>query len=112
MSVPLVVVMAAAAVGLALAVLAVGGPLAVGLTLGWGLIVCIIAVAAIVLLLYWLVFRVHRLDLALIGLSGATSLPAIPIHVAVLPDTALKLLTRARQMEQAINALATRWTIG
>jgi hypothetical protein len=62
--------------------------------------------------LYWLIFQVHRLDLWLIGLGGTTNLPAIPIQLSALPDTAFKLLTRARQMEQAIDALATRWTIG
>ena len=114
MSLPLIVAMALVAIGLTLTMFAVGGSLAAGvsLTLSFGLLVCIAAVVLIVWLLYWLVFRVHRLNLALIGLSGATNLPAIPIHLSVLPDTALKLLTRARQMQQAIYGLSTRWTIG
>jgi hypothetical protein len=58
------------------------------------------------------VFRYHLLNLSLLGVSGATSIPAIPFHLSELPDTILKLLRRRAQAEQAANGLSTVWTIG
>jgi hypothetical protein len=108
--------MAVIAVGLILVVVTAGGTVAFRLrapsTIGPRTIVAIIVVVALVVFLYWFVFRVHRLSLSLIGLSSATSLPAIPFRLAELPTTVFNLLGRSRQLEQAVNGLATRWTIG
>ena len=107
--------MGLAALVLVGAALAVGGATAAGLSgaaaLGTAAIVGILVLVALALLLYWFVSRVHRLDLALIGLSDATHVPAVPFNLSQLPGTALKLLERAKQFEQAVNALSTQWTI-
>jgi lipoxygenase len=81
-------------------------------TIGPRTIVTIVVVIVLAALFYWLVFRVHRLPLSLIGLSGATHIPAIPVWLSQLPGTALNLAGRARQMTQAVNGLSTMWTIG
>jgi hypothetical protein len=111
----LIALMTLAAVGLTAAALAVGGSTAAGVSgaaaLGTAAIVGILILVALGLLLYWFIFRVHRLDLALIGLSGATHVPAVPFNLSQLPGTALKLLERAKQFEQAVNALSTDWII-
>jgi Lipoxygenase len=75
-------------------------------------IIWLIALVAIAALLYWLVFRVHRLSLSWLGLGQATSLPAIPVHLSELPSTILSLSRRATQLTQAIDGLSTVWTIG
>jgi len=65
-------------------------------TIGPRTIVTIIVVIVLAALFYWLVFRVHRLPLSLLGLSGATHIPAIPVWLSQLPGTALNLAGRAR----------------
>lgn len=104
------------AIGLIVAIVIVGGNVAGRLrapsTIGLRSIVAIIVVIAIAVFLYWLVFRVHRLDLFWLELPGVTSLPAIPFRLSELPATALNLQRRSSQLEQAVNGLSTRWTIG
>jgi hypothetical protein len=104
---------AVAAVGLIAAILTLGGriaarPAATGTTV----IVWFILLVAIGVLLAWLVFRVHRLNLSWLGLSGATNIPAIPFILSELPGTILNLLRRATQLTQAVDGLSTVWTIG
>jgi lipoxygenase len=55
---------------------------------------------------------VHRLSLSWLGLSGATSIPAVPFILSELPGTILNLLRRANQLSQAVDGLSTVWTIG
>jgi Lipoxygenase len=104
--------MAVVALGLVAAIARVGVRLSQPAAIGIRTIVIIVVIIAIIAVLYWLVFRVHRLPLSLIGLSGATNLPAIPIWLSELPSTVLGLLGRSKQLEQAVNGLSTRWTIG
>jgi hypothetical protein len=112
---PLAIVLAAiGAVVLLLASGAAGYAAGVWLAtagLAW-MVIAAVVLAAIVLALYWLIFRVHRLDLALIGLSAAKNIPAIPFWLSQLPDTIVKLLVRRRQMEQALEGLSSEWRIG
>src|SRR5262245_46300391 len=54
-------------------------------------VVWLIVLIAIAALLYWLVFRVHRLSLSWLGLGQATNLPAIPFNLSELPGTILGL---------------------
>jgi hypothetical protein len=75
-------------------------------------IVWLLVILAAIAVLAWLVFRYHRLPLWLLGVSGATSIPAVPLHLSELPATILKLGLRRSQMGQAANALTTVWTIG
>ena len=104
------------ALGLLGALVMAGGPAALRLraagTIGPRTIVTIIVVIVLAALFYWLVFRVHRLPLSLLGLSGATHIPAIPVWLSQLPGTAFNLAGRARQLTQAVNGLSTVWTIG
>src|SRR5262249_19604368 len=72
----------------------------------------IIILVAVALLLGWLIFRVHRLNLSWLGLSNATSVPAIPIALSQLPGTILRLGKRNAQVQQAVDGLSTAWTIG
>ena len=105
-------------VGLALtaAIVMAGGHVGLRLravgTIGPRTIVTIIVIIALAALFYWLVFRVHRLPLSLLGLSDATHIPAIPVWLSQLPGTAFNLAGRARQLTQAVNGLSTMWTIG
>ncbi len=75
-------------------------------------IVALVLLAAILAALTWLIFRVHRLNLSLIGLSAAKNIPAVPFWLSQLPDTAVKLLLRRKQMEQALAGLSGEWRIG
>ena len=75
-------------------------------------IIWLIAIVALLALLAWLVFRYHRLPLWLAGMSGAKSIPAIPLHLSELPSTILNLLRKNAQSEAARNSLSTVWTIG
>ncbi len=96
------------------AALAAGGAVALGAraeAISIGTLAAILILLALGALAYWFIFRVHRFDLALIGLSDATHVPAVPFNLSQLPGTALKLLERAKQFEQAVNALSTQWTI-
>lgn len=75
-------------------------------------VVWLIVILAALAFLAWLVFRYHRLPLWLIGVSEATSIPAIPLHLSELPGTILNLLRKSAQSEAARNSLSTVWTIG
>lgn len=61
--------MAVVAAGLVVAVVAVGWRLAVNASLAP--FVWLIVLLAIAAFFYWLVFRVHKLNLALFGVAGA-----------------------------------------
>jgi hypothetical protein len=108
--------MAVLAVGLPIAIVVLSRRLTVGpreaFIIRPSVVAWIVILVAVALLLGWLIFRVHRLDLSLLGLSGATSLPAIPIALSQLPGTILRLEKRNAQVEQAVDGLSTVWTIG
>jgi hypothetical protein len=71
----------------------------------------IVGLVLILGFLNWALFGVHRLNLGLVGLGGATSIPAVPFQVSVLPDTVQKLLTRVQQIRQAVYGLSAIETI-
>src|SRR3954470_6560207 len=75
-------------------------------TLGGANFVWLVLLIAAAALFYWFVFRVHRLNLAWIGLANATHLPAIPFRLAALPQTIFGLVRRQAQLEQAVNGLS------
>lgn len=61
--------------------------------------------------LLWFILQVHRLPLSLLGLEGLTNMPAVPFHIAELPDTILKLYERSKQIQPAKEGLSTTFTI-
>ena len=75
-------------------------------------IIALVLIVAALALLYWFIFRVHRLPLWLIGLGNLTNIPAVPFSLSELPGTALRLARRASQTEQAKQGLSTEFTIG
>jgi hypothetical protein len=75
-------------------------------------IIWLIVLVALAAFLYWLVFRVHKLPLSLIGVSDAESIPAIPVKLSELPGTIFNLLKRNTELTQAREGLSTVWTIG
>jgi hypothetical protein len=105
-----------AAIGLVVAILALGGNVAARLrnvsAIRPSVIIWLVVLVAVAAFLYWFVFRVHRLNLQWLGLSQATSLPAVPFLLSDLPHTILGLLNRGHQLSQAVDGLSTVWTIG
>ena len=75
-------------------------------------IVTLVLIVLAVALLYWFIFRVHRLPLTLIGLGNLTNIPAVPFSLSELPGTLLGLATRTSQALQAKEGLSTEFTIG
>jgi hypothetical protein len=61
--------------------------------------------------LLWFILQVHRLPLALLGLEGLISMPAVPFRIAELPDTILKLYERTKQIRPAKDGLSTAFTL-
>lgn len=75
-------------------------------------IVTLVLIVLAAALLYWFIFRVHRLPLTLIGLGNLTNIPAVPFSLSELPGTLLRLATRNGQAQQAKAGLSTEFTIG
>jgi hypothetical protein len=80
-----------------------------GSLVAWLILIALLAVLA---LLYWFIFLVHRLPLWLIGLGNLTNIPAVPFRLAELPATAVRLGLRRIQTGQALSGLSKRFTIG
>ena len=102
-----------AGAALVVAIASLGGTMAAGgRASSTADIIWLVILIAAAVLFYWIVFRVHRLNPAWIGLAHARHLPAIPFRLADLPQTILGLTRRQAQLEQAVNGLSTVWTIG
>src|SRR3981189_2405364 len=84
---------------------------------GWVLAGSVLAVVVLLLvlaalaLLYWVIFRVHRLPLFLVGLGNLTHIPAVPFILSELPGTVVRLGLRSKQAGQAKEGLSTEFKI-